>query len=806
MAKIGQSIGNVLGWVMVKIASLFAWLLGAAALLLDVVVYYTVVKMGDFFTNVANIGVVWRVLRDISNIALIFGFVFAGISVIIGHELYGYGKKMLPMLLVAALFINFSLFIAGAVIDVGNIFATQIFAQINGGNVPGPAQFESDSPVVNEGISNRIMSVLGLQSIYHPTDATENAIASSVKNDFMIGFMSIILFLVAAFVFFSLAFVLVARFVVLIIVLILSPLGFAGLIIPKLQGVARRWWSTLAEQTLTAPVLLLLLYIALAVITDVNFLVNLGVEEGGNTANNAANAWKGVFEGKYTQFAGVLLSFVIAMALLLAVLYVAKQMSAIGGTWATRMGGRLSFGLVAWGGRMTAGTAGNLLASKRMMGWATPKENEGRSRRIARYLTFRPLTWAGKGLRAGAYDVRNVPGAGGALGLFGVDAGKGAKLTAKDMYTAGYGWKPTQKYFQESAAEYRAAGKERDYRVAQREIEAAKADLAAGRITQDEYDRRVAPHEKVISDNLAKLSTKQLEELTGIKQGVEALVHNLSPQQFDALLKSDKLTGAQKNNIITARYSALSDAVATGTDADVQKQLRGMGKIDLENLSDALRTDLVVRNLTANQFETVMKSEKYADTEKARLSGLRFKAVIDAVEKAETTRAAADIDAARTELGKITTKEMPHLGDTFISKDFVADNLSNDQYEALTKEGVITTAMKTAIDARRKDRFDPTKRTPADVADAIRFLKWNREAINKLPPDTITNEDVLNELGDDALTLIDMARRANLASPQRKKLGEYFEKVRTNPADSRNADFIAYLGTNPQVKRDLLIP
>jgi len=112
---------------------LFAWLVGVAALALDYAMYYTVVVMGSYVKGLSGVGIAWQVLRDIGNIFLIFGFLAVGISIILESERYGFGKKMIPMLLVGAVFLNFSLFISEAVIDIGNLFATQIYSQINGG-------------------------------------------------------------------------------------------------------------------------------------------------------------------------------------------------------------------------------------------------------------------------------------------------------------------------------------------------------------------------------------------------------------------------------------------------------------------------------------------------------------------------------------------------------------------------------------------------------------------------------------------------------------------------------------------------
>ena len=59
-------------------------------------VYYTVVNMGNWVHGLTAIGTTWRILRDIGNIILIFGFMMAGIATIINYDLYGWSKKALP--------------------------------------------------------------------------------------------------------------------------------------------------------------------------------------------------------------------------------------------------------------------------------------------------------------------------------------------------------------------------------------------------------------------------------------------------------------------------------------------------------------------------------------------------------------------------------------------------------------------------------------------------------------------------------------------------------------------------------------
>ena len=335
-------LGSVMTWIM----TLFAWLLGVAAITLDNAVYFTVVTMGDVVNDLSAIGVAWRILRDIGNIFLIFGFLAIGISIILGTELFGWKSNLLPKLLISAVLLNFSLFMTEAVVDVGNLFATQFYTQINGGQ---PAEPTNYSGFMNEGISNKIMGQVGLQRIYG--DAMNNTLVFAPGSSIVIGFMGIILFMITGFVMFALAFILIARFVVLVFIIIAAPVGFAGYAIPKLEGMSKKWRDELFSQTIIAPILLLMLYIALAVITDVQFLTGFGVTNG--SQDSAWTAFIG--KGDLTGFAGMILSYLVAMGMLLAVVIFSKKLGAFGGEWATKAAGKVVLGGTAWGMRTTVG-------------------------------------------------------------------------------------------------------------------------------------------------------------------------------------------------------------------------------------------------------------------------------------------------------------------------------------------------------------------------------------------------------------------------------------------------------------------
>ncbi|OGG78926.1 hypothetical protein A3J11_00540 [Candidatus Kaiserbacteria bacterium RIFCSPLOWO2_02_FULL_55_12] len=616
--------------IMIQIMRLFAWLVGVAMLTLNYAVFFTVITMGEYVKNLSAVGLTWSILRDIGNIMLIFGFLMAGIMTILNVDWYGFGKKMLPMLLVAAVFLNFSLFISEAIVDTGNLFATQFYTQINGGTLPTAAT------VGNEGISDRIMSQIGLQTIYGK--ARQNAQAKEIfeaGNPWIIGFMAVLLFIILAFVLFTLAFVLIARFVILLFLIIVSPVGFAGLAIPKLSGLANKWWGTLAEQTLTAPVLMLLLYVALNVILDERFLT-------GFTSGAANPDWLGFINvGNLTGFASMMLSFLVAMGLLLAVVIFAKSMSAFGAGWATKMGGRLSFGAVSLAGRGTLGMAGNFLAQKRFQSWVNKADKAGQGvgglkgvllKGVGKGAAFagKGVVLSGKGLRSSAYDMRNVPGMTTGLGALGIDAGKGATFTAKQAHEAQYGWKPTTKWFQHSAEERTQAEREMDFKDAQSAIEAEKAALAAGTITQSQYDTNVEPHEQIITRELSKMSTKQLEELGGIKKGIEVLVRNLSPEQFESLMKSDKFSDAEKENMRANRYRSLNGAITAGDrEAVRQWSAKDLATAAPDILNNPVQAASLVNLMSEGQFDAVVKNDKLTKGQQQQIRNLSSQGKVD---------------------------------------------------------------------------------------------------------------------------------------------------------------------------------
>ncbi len=688
----GADDGSGAGFIvtaLTPVMTFFAWLMGVAALALDASIYYTVIQMGETLNpnQYAAVGVTWRILRDIGNIILIFGFLAIGISIILGNEIIGYGQKMLPRLLIAAVALNFSLFAAEAVVDVGNLFATQIYAQINGGVLPVATAGDFLEKLANQGVGQKVFAVFGFQTFYG--DAAQNAKLFTGDNQLLISFMAIAVFLVAAFVFFSLAFMFVARFVYLIGLIITSPIGVAGFAMPKLESAARQWWDALFKQTVTAPILLLGLYVALMVITDDLFLQSFGAQSHGWTVAIGSGA------GADDSMIGMILSFVVAMALLLGVMVLSKKIGAAGADTAMKWGGRLSFGATSLAGRATLGNVGNVMASKRVQALARRSSVLGYAAKTSSFL--------GKGLRSSTYDIRNVPGVVALPGKYGVDVGRGASYSAKqawDQVDRKYGTKTVRKWFEESAAEREQAGREIDFKDAQTAIRNNRNMRDQGIITDDEMRKLNEEPEKKLKDSLSKMSIKQLEELDGIKDGVEELVKNLSPQQFEALLKSDKLNDTQKGNLKRTRYLDFEKAVNDGDVGRIKKTLGAFSKGELEAIpSSLLANENVLDQLSDKQRETLTDSKERTAAEKDAVRNSsrtgkiesEFKKVkqreVDAgVPEAAAAATAAAAVAAHADFSKLTVAQVAKLDKEILTQKDVAETLTPAHLTSLQEE------------------------------------------------------------------------------------------------------------------------
>ena len=244
----------------------FGLLVMAGGAVLNYAIEFFVIQFSSLYLAEGGFGTpveeTWAVIRDLFNIALIFGLVYVGFRFILYAD-DGQAKKNLVTIILAALLVNFSLFIAKAIIDLTNSF---VFVIIRG--LAGPSDRLFDWQY---GISGEFMRIFGISDIFNPETASFTVASEGVT--WGIVFMTIILFLIAAFVFTAIGIMLTIRFLYLVFLIIFSPVLFLGWVFPQFSGLSTRWLRTFLNQAILAPAVVFLLLISLGILGSMRTLL-----------------------------------------------------------------------------------------------------------------------------------------------------------------------------------------------------------------------------------------------------------------------------------------------------------------------------------------------------------------------------------------------------------------------------------------------------------------------------------------------------------------------------------------------------
>lgn len=290
---------------------LMSWLgswfltLGGAALVLsgvlfDWLVQYVIIQFGTTLTSMGAIGAIntgWSIFRDLSNIVIIGMFTFIAIMTILGSTDYGY-KKMLSRVLIVAVLINFSLLFTKVIIDVGNFTAYQIyeavaaspqFSSIAGSNNSGNSAYQFD-------IAGAFLRPMGISSVWNDTQGVLQNFGQTTNSGiqaFVLGLVGGLLLLLLAVVLFYGCFLIAARAVLLIVLMVTASIAFASYLVPKFSESEygwSGWWKSLINATLFAPLLMTCLAITLLVMNGASQVTQGLVAAGSATQTTGANA------------------------------------------------------------------------------------------------------------------------------------------------------------------------------------------------------------------------------------------------------------------------------------------------------------------------------------------------------------------------------------------------------------------------------------------------------------------------------------------------------------------------------------
>lgn len=422
---VARNFASMMATMVLQLASLLTMIGGVV---LNGAIFYTVVQMSDNYRGLTVIGEAWRVIRDVSNMAFIFVLLYAAIQQIIGVGKNV--KELIVRIIVVAVLINFSLFFTQFVIDMSNLFTLTFYDAI----VPNAV---SNGPT-GAGLSNAFMKHLNLQNLYSVDGQTMINFAGIITT----GVMGSILLLISAFVFFAAGLMFIIRYVVLILVLILSPIAFIAYVLPSgtdAEKYRKQWMDALLGQAFFAPIYMMLTWVTLKILSGVTSAFGTGGNLSGTgevaltVAGNTQNA-----QGLMSVFT----NFIVVIAFLIFSLVVAKDWASRtpGGvgkltSWATGLAGNATLGAAGWAGRRVIGGRADAMANNQDL---KDKASAGNLRAKLQLAAARKVAGSSMDFRATGIGggIAGMAGAGKAGGKDGFTGFKKKKAEDETKYAA----------------------------------------------------------------------------------------------------------------------------------------------------------------------------------------------------------------------------------------------------------------------------------------------------------------------------------------------------------------------------------
>lgn len=507
--------------VMIGIGGWFAGLGGNA---FEIAFENFVMRLGCYFTTGCNaadamgtgtgagetgrVGAVvndlWTIIRDLINLAMIFSLIFIGFKLILDADDSG-AKRALGSLIAAALLINFSLYIAKVVVDVSNFTAVEVYGALAAStDTSGSFDVVNTDPstgttttIFSVGAGNRVagsfMEVLLIPSWFQGGE--------QLAESWVYAIMAMIFLIFLGAIFLYGAFMMIARFIAIIVLLIFSPVMFIGWVYPGFRKYSSDWWRKFIGYCFYAPAYVFFLYLSLYT------LVQLAPTSQADTAAGYAGAFS-ANGGFAANSMGIFLFFFVGAGLLLMSTKVAGMLASAGAGASMNLAGnwskKLAYGAYGAGASALAWGAGSKLVNK-------AEEYEARTGRST--MLSRGATLAGNYAR---------------------DKKIGGVNTRSAV-------KSTEKWFEDS--------------VKQGDERAGKLKKTADRLTTLQGSDTAAI-QKVFRD----MSAADVVAMAKTKEGKAALKRNaavLRPDQIKALKEDKELDGTDRKEILGAREAKL---------------------------------------------------------------------------------------------------------------------------------------------------------------------------------------------------------------------------------------------------------
>ncbi len=277
-------VGQVISWVSGEsllfassaISMIFGALFGVVLWLEAQIIDYIINPANFSFTNSPIVTLGWGITRDLANMFFILILLTIALATVLKIQSYAI-KQLWWKVLVAAILINFSLVIAGFVIDFTQVLTAFFLNQITGGGSFGT-------------ITTRLAASMQIINFYNP--ATPTSMGQGIVQFGASGIaavvgiiLTLVGLVVTVFVFGALAVFLIVRILYIWFLLIFAPIVWMLWVLPATQKYFSQWWDSFINWTFFAPIYVFMIYLSLSIF-DATGKFKTGLFPTGNAAWN----------------------------------------------------------------------------------------------------------------------------------------------------------------------------------------------------------------------------------------------------------------------------------------------------------------------------------------------------------------------------------------------------------------------------------------------------------------------------------------------------------------------------------------
>lgn len=345
-------VRSVVTWGSATLISVAVTIMVAVGWLFNLVISETIVGFNTWIgspTVLSTIEYGWTFFRDIANILIIGLFVFIAISIILGLKSYGQ-KSLIARVLIVAILINFSFLFTRVIINASNFLAVN-FAQSLGASPPSNAPGWRPPDV-----AGKFTQLMGVGSWGETKDALAKVAEAQDSGwiALMHGLIVMILAICLALVLLYASFLLIARAVIFIFLLVTSSLAFATYLLPEWASSDfgwKAWWTALFRNAMLAPLMMMFFVVTLEI--SKGLADSLKASSGTGAPNNPGVGVLGALatDPNNAQNTMALLLYIVILGLLYGSIRISNKFSGAAGQIA--WSGTLPFAnaSVAWPSR-----------------------------------------------------------------------------------------------------------------------------------------------------------------------------------------------------------------------------------------------------------------------------------------------------------------------------------------------------------------------------------------------------------------------------------------------------------------------